>query len=137
MSMTFESATADGVWLPLPEAAAALGCSVDTVRRRIKRGQVDARMAGTRYMVHVATERAAATAAPLVVSVEDVHPSVRLLLEYVRERDQVRDQELAQLREELARTRADLMAAQSMLPPANGKPWGPFAWLRQLWAAQT
>jgi hypothetical protein len=135
MMTTLETA-ADGVWLPLPEAAAAFGCSVDTVRRRIKRGLVPARVSGTKYLVHVGAEQAASAPLPLAI-VEDVHPSVRELLVYVRERDQVRDREVAQLREELARARADLLIAQSALPPANGRPWGPFAWLRQLWAAQS
>lgn len=123
----------NGVWLPLAEAAAALGCSTDTVRRRIKRGDVDSKMDGQRYLVHIEGMRP--VAGPVQV-IEDVHPSVQALMAYVRERDAVRDREVGQLREELARTRADLFMAQSALPPANGKPWGPFAWFRQLWAAQ-
>jgi len=133
---------ADGVWLPLPEAAAALGCSVDTVRRRIKRGDVQARMRGTRYVVHVHAgapgSRAAGSSelpAATFISVEDVHPSVKALLDYVKERDLVRDREVAELRAALARAQADLAAQQAALP--NGKPWSPFAWIRQLWAAQT
>jgi len=134
--MAIDTTPNGGVWLPLPEAAAALGCSVDTVRRRIKRGVVRARTSGTKYLVHVDSTRAKTAPMPLVV-VEDVHPSVRELMAYIRERDHVRDEELVQLRQENARLRADLLVAQSALPPANGRPWGPFAWLRQLWAAQS
>jgi excisionase family DNA binding protein len=34
-------------WLSLPEAAAELNCSVDTVRRRIKRGELPAKQVAT------------------------------------------------------------------------------------------
>lgn len=34
-------------WLSLPQAAAALSCSVDTVRRRIKRGELPAKQVAT------------------------------------------------------------------------------------------
>jgi hypothetical protein len=36
-------------WLTLAEAARALGVSVDTMRRRLKRGEVEHRQASTRY----------------------------------------------------------------------------------------
>jgi hypothetical protein len=100
------------------------------VRRRIKRHQLDAKMEGTRYVVHVPNAR---NGQPVV---EEVHPSIVAMLDYLNRRDQLRDRELERLHLELARTQADLAAAQAALPPGNGKPWGPFEWLRQRWAAQ-
>ena len=39
--------TAENGWLSLAEAATALHCSVDTVRRRIKRGEITAKQVAT------------------------------------------------------------------------------------------
>lgn len=36
-------------WLSIPEAATALGCSTDTVRRRLKRGEFESRQVPTRH----------------------------------------------------------------------------------------
>jgi hypothetical protein len=82
----------------LPDAAAALGCSVDTVRRRIKRGKVASRLAGSKYLIYVDQEQVAAAPNPITV-VDDLHPSVSALLDYLRERDGQRDKEIAHLRD--------------------------------------
>src|SRR5438128_398132 len=41
------SAKRTGEWLPLLEAASVLGVSIDTMRRRIKRGEVEAQQVPT------------------------------------------------------------------------------------------
>lgn len=134
--MTTATSPMDGVWLPLSDAAAVLGLSTDTLRRQVKKGSVPSRMEEGRYLVHV--EQHQVQAAPQAIQVvEQVHPSITAVLEYLRERDRARDQELAQLREDLARARADLVVAQAALPAPNGKLWGPFEWVRQMWAGQT
>jgi DNA-binding Lrp family transcriptional regulator len=130
--MTLVTEPADGVWLPLAEAAVALNCSPDTVRRRIKKADLEHRLEQGRYLVHVEHQQLARNGRAIV---EDLHPSVKALLDYIRERDVVRDSEVAQLRLELARARADLVVAQAALPPKRA--WGPFEWMRQLWATQT
>ncbi len=40
-------------WLTITEAAARLGCSADTIRRRIKSGELEARGAGKLRQVKV------------------------------------------------------------------------------------
>jgi|SRR5215471_18072828 len=125
---------ADGQWLPLAEAAVVLHCSPDTVRRRVKDDKIPWRAEGNKYLVHVPNSRIAAHQPRPVI--EELHPSVKAILDYLRERDAQRDKEVGQLREDLARARADLAAAQAMLPPA-GKRWSPFEWIRQLWASQS
>lgn len=43
-----------GEWLPIRDAARALGCSVTTVRSRHKRGEIRRRQDGPRHLYHVA-----------------------------------------------------------------------------------
>ena len=58
------------------------------------------------------------TGTTLVPTVE-VEPTVQALLAYLRERDQQRDSEVAQLREDLARARADLVDHAGQLAEAR------------------
>ncbi len=48
-------------WMTQTEAAVALGCSIRTVRRRIRSGAINARRDGRRLMVEVDTDRAMST----------------------------------------------------------------------------
>lgn len=48
-------------WMTQNEAAAALGCSIRTIRRRIRAGSMDARRDGRRLLVAVDTDKAMAT----------------------------------------------------------------------------
>jgi len=131
MSLATESLEG-GIWLPLAEAAAALGCSVDTVRRRIRRQTITARLQAGRYLVLLPEQHAKPTLLRPVV--ETVQPAVRELLEYVRERDRARDQELSEARAERDHLMGELLMAQAAVAPQRR--WSPFEWLRQLWAAQ-
>jgi hypothetical protein len=49
----------------------------------------------------------------------EVEPTVQALLTYLRERDQQRDSEVAQLREDLARSRTDLVDHAAQLAEAS------------------
>ncbi|MCH7925308.1 MAG: hypothetical protein IIC51_07215 [Planctomycetes bacterium] len=48
-------------WMTQTEAAAALGCSIRTVRRRIRAGSLTARREGRRLLVEIDTDRALST----------------------------------------------------------------------------
>lgn len=120
-------------WLPLTEAAVALDCSPDTVRRRIREGKIPSRLEAGRYLVNINGLKTAPRRGP-VVTRDEMSPELTAILQYLRERDAQRDQEVAQLREDLRTARAEAVMAATALPP--GKPWSPFAWLRQLWATQ-
>jgi|GEM_PF-2492742 len=48
-------------WMTQTEAAAALGCSIRTIRRRIRAGSIGARREGRRLLVEVDTDKAMAT----------------------------------------------------------------------------
>ena len=48
-------------WMTQTEAAAALGCSIRTVRRRIRAGTLTARREGRRLLVEIDTDRALST----------------------------------------------------------------------------
>jgi hypothetical protein len=62
----------------------------------MKRGKVGSRMVGAKYLVYVDQgQRAAVPRA--IASYED--PTVRALLDYLRERDAQRDEEIAHLRD--------------------------------------
>src|SRR5438445_13762582 len=102
---------ADG-WLTLAEASGQLGISLDAARRRMRRGEFQRRQIRTRHgitwQVRLEPPDPGATLATTVVPSVEIEPMVQALLAYLRERDQQRDAEVAQLREELARARADL-----------------------------
>lgn len=132
---TTRDAPPDGAWVPLAEAATALHMSPDTVRRWIKTGKLPSKMQGNRYLVHVEAEQLQQAPSPMIV-IDDPQPAFHDFLRYLRERDAQRDQEVAQLRADLAQAYAELHAAKAALPRANGKPWGPFQWLRLMWVAQ-
>ena len=125
---------AGGVWVSLTEAAVSLGCSTDTVRRRIKMDPptICFKMERGRYLVHLEKEQALASPLPIVVQTD---PTVQAMLEFMREEREYVRQELEQLREKLARAHADLAVAQSRLP-TSGKRWSLFEWMSQRWAAQ-
>lgn len=134
--MTTKDPAVDGAWVPLAEAAMLLGVSTDTVRRRMKLGELEHRLAGRRFLIHVSQEsiNAAPRSAKTLTIVEDIHPSMKAALKYMRERDAIRDRELQELHEELARARADLVAIYAAMP--TGQAWSPFEWFRQLWVSQ-
>jgi Helix-turn-helix domain len=123
-------------WLPLAEAAQILGISIDTARRRIRRGELDAvqvpgphgaashvRLSAQACIGTPNSESAAqaSTGMPMVIEAS-VEPTVQALLAYLRERDQQRDREVAEPRAELERTRADLVdhVANSARPRSPG-----------------
>jgi uncharacterized protein involved in exopolysaccharide biosynthesis len=60
-----------------------------------------------------------ATLAPTVAPVVEVEPTVQALLTYLRERDQQRDREVAELRAELARAAPDLVDHSAQLAEAR------------------
>lgn len=120
----------DGVWLPLAEAAVALGCSTDTVRRRLKQGSMPFKLESGRYLVFLPNTQ---PIRPLIVE-DEVSPNVKAILELLREDRELQRQENSQLHEELAKTRAELVKAQAALPPKRRLSL--FEWLSHLWAAQ-
>jgi hypothetical protein len=122
-----------GQWLSLAEAAAALGCSPDTVRRRIREDKIPHRFEAGRYLVNVGDLKSIPRRGPAIPA-NEMSPELAAILQYLRERDAQRDLEVAQLREELRNARSEAVLAATALPP--GKPWSPFAWIRQLWATQ-
>jgi len=113
--------SADG-WITLAEAAQQLGISLDAARRRMRRGDFPRRQARTRHGVTWQVrltpaddaDPGASLASTLVPTVA-LEPSVEALLAYLRERDRARDAEVAQLREDLARARADLVEQAAQL----------------------
>ena len=74
-------------WVSIRETAAALGVSPDTVRRRIRAGQLEARKAGGRWQVKVPAAAAAPPpepvrepdAAPLARQAADLQAENRML----------------------------------------------------------
>ena len=112
-------------WLTLADAAAKLEISLDAMRRRMRRGDVQRRQIRTRYGLtwQVRLDGPPAdtgtTLAATVVPTVEVEPTVQALLTYLRERDQQRDSEVAQLREDLARARADLVDHAAQLAEAR------------------
>src|SRR5258708_5171025 len=105
--VSVEETAADTAWLSLAEAAEQLGISVDAMRRRLRRGDYPQRRVRTRHgliwqVQLVPAEAGATLAASLVPVVEaSIEPTVAELLAYLRERDQQRDAEVAQLRADL------------------------------------
>ena len=106
-------------WLTLSEAAERLVISVDAVRRRMRRGDFQRRQVRTRHgltwQVCLSPRDPGATLVPTVA----IEPTVEALLSYLRDRDQQRDAEVAQLREDLARARADLVDQAMQLTSAS------------------
>jgi hypothetical protein len=115
---------ASGEWLPLVEAAPRLGCSADTVRRRLKRGALQGRQVpmqgGHRWEIFVPLIAAAPT--------QDLQPLVDLVRDLT-----VQNVELAgqvghwQTRAQLAEERLKLLEAPPpMAAPARppGAGWG-------------
>ncbi|HYW90621.1 MAG TPA: hypothetical protein VFB50_22830, partial [Chloroflexota bacterium] len=101
--------------------------------RRIRRQTITARLEAGRYLV-LLPEQQYAKPTMLRPVVETIQPAVRELLEYVRERDRARDQELSEARAERDHLMGELLMAQAAVAPQRR--WSPFEWLRQLWAAQ-
>ncbi len=95
------------VWVPKEEAARLLGVSIDTVERKLKRGEIngkqDPRPRGWRWLVEIpqdvaSAETSEATATNLANAPADAHPNEpEALRELV---DTVKD-EVAQLRRQL------------------------------------
>ena len=120
-----QDTSADG-WITLAEAAQQLGISLDAARRRMRRGEFPRRQVRTRHgvtwqvrlMPTDAADPGARLASTLVPTVA-LEPTVEALLAYLRERDRVRDAEVAQLREDLARARADLVEQATQLALAH------------------
>jgi hypothetical protein len=110
-------------WLTLAEASAKLGISMDAARRRMRRGELQRRQIRTRHgitwQVRLEPPDPGTSLAPTVVPTVAIEPTVQALLEYLRERDRQRDGEVAQLREELARSRADLVDHAGQLAEAR------------------
>jgi hypothetical protein len=108
-------------WLSLAEAAEQLGISVDAVRRRLRRGDFPQRRVRTRHGLAwqvqlVPAEGGATLDASLVPIVEaSIEPTVAELLSYLRERDRVRDAEVAQLRADLDGRAEQLGALRAQL----------------------
>jgi hypothetical protein len=116
--------TADG-WLTLADAAVQLEISLDAMRRRMRRGDLPKRQIRTRHgltwqvrLDGPPADPGTSLAATVVPTVE-VEPTVQALLAYLRDRDQQRDSEVAQLREDLARARADLVDHAGQLAEAR------------------
>jgi DNA-binding transcriptional MerR regulator len=110
-------------WLTLSEAASQLGVSIDAVRRRMRRGEFQRRQIRTRHgvtwQVRLSGNDPGATLANTVVPTVALEPTVEALLAYLRDRDQIRDAEVAQLREDLGRARADLVDHAMQLAEAR------------------
>lgn len=130
----------DAAWVSMRDAAEAMGCSVDTVRRRIKRGDLPARKEttpqGWRWLVQVpqtATQKALESPESAVIPASDPAPMIA---------------EIAALRADIAALRAELARVQAELParvvaalpaeaepPSQRKGWR--AWLAWLWGGYT
>jgi hypothetical protein len=110
-----------------------LGVSVDTARRRVRRGELDAiRVPGphgaawhvrlpAQARIDVPTGENDAQARPgvhMAVIEASIEPTVQALLVYLRERDQQRDREVADLHAELADVRAVLSTRDQELGAA-------------------
>jgi hypothetical protein len=115
-------------WLTLAEAAAHLEISLDAMRRRMRRGDFPRRQVRTRHGVTWQVRLspmgdsagdAGATLATTLVPTVAIEPTVQALLAYLRDRDRQRDAEVAQLREELAAARADLVDHAGQLAEAR------------------
>src|ERR1051325_2328111 len=104
-------ANIDTEWLTLHAAAEQLGISLDAMRRRMRRGEYPRRQMRTRHgltwQVRLRHLHPGPPPPPAVAPIVDVDATVQALLTYLRERDQQRDREVAELRSELARARAD------------------------------
>jgi hypothetical protein len=116
-------ATLESDWLTLAEAAARLGMSLDAMRRRMRRGEYPRRQVRTRHgltwQVRLEPLDPGASLAPTVAQIVAVEPTVQALLDYLRERDQQRDRELAELRATLAQANADLVEHAAQLAEAR------------------
>src|SRR2546430_1477912 len=92
---------ADG-WLTLAEASGQLGISLDAARRRMRRGEFQRRQVRTRHgitwQVRLEPPDPGASLATTVVPTVTIEPTVRALLAYLRERDEQRDREVADVR---------------------------------------
>ena len=129
-------------WLGLAEAAELLGISLDAMRRRVRRGEYQRRQVRTRHgpawqvRIHpgahgepMVTPTDAPWVSPTVDDGATVAPTVKTvdaaavgeLVAYLRERDQLRDQELERTRRDaqakaeaaaLWMARAELLASQ-------------------------
>src|SRR5438270_12967445 len=113
---------ADG-WLTLAEASGQLGISLDAARRRMRRGEFQRRQVRTRHgitwQVRLEPPDPGASLATTVVPTVAIEPTVRALLAYLRERDEQRDREVADVRAELAQARADLIDQAAQLAEAR------------------
>src|ERR1700737_3870574 len=106
-------------WLTLADAAAKLEISLDAMRRRMRRGDVQRRQIRTRYGLTWQVRLDGPPADTGTTLAATVGPTVQALLPSLRERDQQRDSEVAQLREDLARARADLVDHAAQLAEAR------------------
>lgn len=122
--MVDDTPATDG-WLTLADAAAQLEISLDAMRRRMRRGDFPKRQIRSRHGLtwQIRLDGPPAdpgtSLAPTVVPTVEVEPTVQALLTYLRERDQQRDSEVARLREDLARARADLVDHAGQLAEAR------------------
>lgn len=105
--------------LTIPEAAAALGVSVDTVRRRIRRGDLEARKDQRgRYVIYIEGIGAGAvvSAAPVdaVATQRDLDHTREMTAELRRQRDRL-EERLAESRQAEGELRRLLANAQQQL----------------------
>jgi len=119
--------------VPIAEAAKCLGTSIDTIRRRISKGQLKARKVlsshGEMYLVEVpdevspVTTRAENKTEPKVEhssEIEALHKTISIL-----------ETELESRRREVQELHVLLQQAQAALPPGRGQP-NSIPWWRKL-----
>ena len=121
----------DGTWATLAEAASLLGCSVDTVRRRIRRGELhamqDAGRHGPTWRVLLSVTP---SSVPTVGSTPSTTPSVAednaALLEALRMLDAMRQEnrdlagQVGYLQARVQMQEATIMALQAPQEPEKG-----------------
>jgi hypothetical protein len=103
----------DGQWLPLADASRALGQSVDALRHRVRKGELDSRKGNDGRVLVLVSGAPVASGSPPEASAE-----LALLREHVEEltsRASRAEGELAGVREALVRADASLAQARTDL----------------------
>jgi len=122
----------DSAYAPLLEVAAAYGVSVDTIRRRLRRGEMEGRREttpqGFRWLAQMPSESAGAISASTSTAVQGIESAAPVELIATLQRElELRNQEITRLHtvvESQARAIEQTAAALLVLPssvPGEGK----------------